>query len=131
MEFHYFHIKVEPAQLTGGTLHALGEHGEIYLGCHTRLAGPGKAATFISEDLANEFLAATLPTLCKRHGEGTEASVVKGTFNEWSETDPRVVKLYQIAAKDSKIVKTRIEASDFRPNAFGADGRLKTRKRRS
>lgn len=130
MEINYYYIGVRPGNGVAGSLHYADEHDELYLGCHTRLAGPSKAATFVCETLANEFMQAVYPELCKRYGNATETSLVKEAFQVWSEKEKRVVNLYKKAGEHAIIVRARIEANDFRPNVFGPDGKLKPKRSR-
>lgn len=116
---------MSPTKTVGGSLFYMDQHDELLLGCHTRLAGTDKAATFTSKALANEFLSAVLPTLRQRHGDATEANVLEVTFSAWSEDERDVVKLYEKAKAHAIIVKARIKANDFRPNVYGPDGKLK------
>ena len=85
------------------------EKRELYLSANVRLSGYAAMAHIESEELANRFAEAVAPILQKRYGARTTIEVIE------SERYPSK-KLAERIAKDSEIIKKRLETKNFSAN---------------
>lgn len=67
-------IRIEDANLRGSTF-ALQSKGDCYVSANTKLVGFNKALAVSSEELAQRFLDALMPTMRRRHGEDVTLSI--------------------------------------------------------
>lgn len=95
-------IRIEDANLQGSTF-ALQSKGDCYLSANTKLVGFDKALTVSSEELAQRFLDAVMPTMRRRHGADVDLSVAQCVQSKKRPLD-------------DVLVIARIEQENFVPN---------------
>jgi hypothetical protein len=82
---------------------ALQSKGDCFLSANTKLVGVDKAVLLSNKELAQSFLDATLPTLCRRHGDAVRCTVASFHTS-------------QAQVDDDLLVQARIKEGVFAPN---------------
>lgn len=95
-------IRIEDANLQASTF-ALQSKGDCYLSANTRLVGFDKALAVSSEELAQRFLDALMPTMRRRHGADVTLSISRCVQSKKRPLD-------------DVLVIARIEQDIFAPN---------------
>lgn len=95
-------IRIEDANLQGSTF-ALQSKGDCYVSANTKLVGFNKALAVSSEELAQRFLDALMPTMRRRHGEDVTLSIAHCVQSKKRPLD-------------DVLVIARIEQENFVPN---------------
>lgn len=97
----FWTLRVEGAEFQWH-IFAIQSKGDCFLSANTKLVGFDKAVQLSSEELAESFCEAVLPTLRRRHGDAVSATVAS-----CRSTDSRI---------DDSLVRARILEGLFAPN---------------
>lgn len=110
---HLYQLRVDGLAPRTDNLAWMVDKSMVYLSPNTKLAEPGKGAQLLDASLADEFAAAALPVLRKRHGDQV-AIVVEPSESVTSAAD--FARSMARARHDTSIVRARLREQNFAPN---------------